>query len=217
MEKVYWPMWFYGPDGQSQIFNGPLEVPDGWHDSPDKFGDDGKAVRGAKTDIPGYDDAVAEEEAKAEAGAEADAEEDDGERPDDDAADGDIPGYDDITKDKLREELDEMKVSYDRGDNKASLYTAFKAAKQAQASGDGGEGGLTPNTQQTGDKVIDPSLSGSEGQDQRPEMVAPMDQMSDDDINGRLTRAHVAYNTSWSKKRRYELLKDHLNEVGNRL
>lgn len=25
-----WPAWRYGPDGESQMFNGPEEVPDGW-------------------------------------------------------------------------------------------------------------------------------------------------------------------------------------------
>lgn len=31
-----WPAWWYGPDGQSAIFNGPEEVPVDWVDSPTK-------------------------------------------------------------------------------------------------------------------------------------------------------------------------------------
>lgn len=27
-----WPAWFYGPEGQSRVFNNPEEVPDGWVD-----------------------------------------------------------------------------------------------------------------------------------------------------------------------------------------
>lgn len=54
-EKSHWPAWFYGPDGKGAIFNGPLEVPEGWHDSPDKVGNDK-----AKTVIPGYEEAVAQ-------------------------------------------------------------------------------------------------------------------------------------------------------------
>lgn len=27
-----WPAWRYGPDGQSGVFQGPHEVPEGWHD-----------------------------------------------------------------------------------------------------------------------------------------------------------------------------------------
>lgn len=49
-----WPSVFYGPNGQSQVFSSPLEVPEGWHDSPAKVGDPK-----AKTEIPFYDEAVA--------------------------------------------------------------------------------------------------------------------------------------------------------------
>lgn len=29
-----WPAWFYGPEGQSAIFETQSEVPDGWTDNP---------------------------------------------------------------------------------------------------------------------------------------------------------------------------------------
>lgn len=63
--SVQWPAWYYGPDGQSEIFQDPLQVPDGWHDSPDKFGPDGKALKDAKTEIPGLEEAVAAANEKA--------------------------------------------------------------------------------------------------------------------------------------------------------
>lgn len=28
--KTSWPAWYYGPDGESRIFNAPEEVPDDW-------------------------------------------------------------------------------------------------------------------------------------------------------------------------------------------
>lgn len=31
------PSWYYGPNGESQIFNSVEEVPEGWQDSPAKF------------------------------------------------------------------------------------------------------------------------------------------------------------------------------------
>ena len=34
--KVLWPGWFYGPNGEAQIFQCQEEVPDGWFDSPQK-------------------------------------------------------------------------------------------------------------------------------------------------------------------------------------
>lgn len=49
-----WPAWFYGPNGEAEIFNRPAEVPEGWHDSPAKVGDP-KAV----TVIPELDEALA--------------------------------------------------------------------------------------------------------------------------------------------------------------
>ena len=29
-----WPAWFYGPNGESEIFNAKEEVPPGWSDTP---------------------------------------------------------------------------------------------------------------------------------------------------------------------------------------
>jgi len=37
-EKVLWPGWFYGPGGQSAIFQSRDEVPAGWEDHPSKVG-----------------------------------------------------------------------------------------------------------------------------------------------------------------------------------
>lgn len=60
----HWPATFYGPpahegeEPQSAVFEGPLEVPEGWHDHPRKVGDPK-----AKTEIPGYEEAVAAAEA----------------------------------------------------------------------------------------------------------------------------------------------------------
>lgn len=34
MPKTEWPAWFYGPDGERKVFQGPDEVPEGWQDSP---------------------------------------------------------------------------------------------------------------------------------------------------------------------------------------
>lgn len=33
-DKVYWPAWRYGPNGQSAIFDKESEVPEGWTDNP---------------------------------------------------------------------------------------------------------------------------------------------------------------------------------------
>lgn len=35
-EYVEWPRWFYGPDGQSEIFNSMDEVPEGWSSTQGK-------------------------------------------------------------------------------------------------------------------------------------------------------------------------------------
>lgn len=32
--KVEWPAWRFGPDGESQMFDDPKDVPDGWVDTP---------------------------------------------------------------------------------------------------------------------------------------------------------------------------------------
>jgi hypothetical protein len=35
-EKAHWPGWFYGPDGEAQIFQSEAEVPKGWATTPEK-------------------------------------------------------------------------------------------------------------------------------------------------------------------------------------
>lgn len=49
MDKVSWPAWYYGPNGESQMFEKAEDVPKGWQDDPNKFkarakteGDDGE-------------------------------------------------------------------------------------------------------------------------------------------------------------------------------
>ena len=34
-----WPAWFYGPNGEAEIFNCAEEVPHGWHDDPTRDSD----------------------------------------------------------------------------------------------------------------------------------------------------------------------------------
>jgi hypothetical protein len=29
-----WPAWFYGPNGEAEIFASEADVPDGWRDTP---------------------------------------------------------------------------------------------------------------------------------------------------------------------------------------
>lgn len=35
-DKQNWPAWFYGPNGQSQVFENEKDVPSGWADHPTK-------------------------------------------------------------------------------------------------------------------------------------------------------------------------------------
>lgn len=35
-EKPHWPGWFYGPDGEAEIFQCRDDVPAGWEDHPSK-------------------------------------------------------------------------------------------------------------------------------------------------------------------------------------
>lgn len=35
-EKPHWPGWFYGPNGEAEIFQSRDEVPKGWEDHPSK-------------------------------------------------------------------------------------------------------------------------------------------------------------------------------------
>lgn len=44
-----WPAWFFGPGGESKIFNKPEDVPKGWADHPDKAKADKKPGK-AKAD-----------------------------------------------------------------------------------------------------------------------------------------------------------------------
>lgn len=48
MTIASWPAWYYGPDGQSQIFQSEEEIPDGWEDHPKKVGD----VRQRREPVP---------------------------------------------------------------------------------------------------------------------------------------------------------------------
>ena len=34
MSKVFWPAWYYGPDGEADIFENGNDVPSGWQDKP---------------------------------------------------------------------------------------------------------------------------------------------------------------------------------------
>lgn len=39
MSDKNWPAWFYGPNGQSDVFDSADEVPAGWQDHPSKVGE----------------------------------------------------------------------------------------------------------------------------------------------------------------------------------
>ena len=39
MNDNKWPAWFYGPNGQSDVFESADEVPEGWQDHPSKVAD----------------------------------------------------------------------------------------------------------------------------------------------------------------------------------
>lgn len=141
----HWPGCYYGPDDQVEIFNSPLEVPEGWHDHPSKV-DDPKA----KTVIPGYAEAVAaaeteqkddadEEEledaddeaaAPAEtASAEADAGEDGAtasEGAGAEAAELTLPPVDDMSKDDITCRLLAMKLTFNVNWGKDRLYNLLK-------------------------------------------------------------------------------------------
>ena len=112
MTIVHWPSWFYGPHGQSAVFAGPLEVPEGWHDTPNKFGEDGEALEDAETEIPGYAEAVANAE--------------DSDESEDEEAET-FPTYNDITVVELKAYLDKNDVAYEADDNKTALYEAASA------------------------------------------------------------------------------------------
>lgn len=108
-----WPAWFYGPDGQSAIFNGPLEVPEGWHDNPDKVGDS-KAV----TEIPGLDEAEA-----ALQNQPSETDEEELKKGDEELG---LPPYDTVTAKQIQAALDKEGVPYSREDDKLALYKLFR-------------------------------------------------------------------------------------------
>jgi hypothetical protein len=140
-----WPAVFYGPDGQQEVYNGPLEVPEGWHDHPAKVGD-----AKAKTEIPGYEEAVA---AQSDADEDEDQDTDatgsqtngDGVNPNEPgvhntgAKDLDInivktaeakgyvlPEQKDITKDEIIKQLKARKVQFNASWNETRLYGLLK-------------------------------------------------------------------------------------------
>lgn len=118
MNSLNWPAWYYGPQGQSQIFNSPIEVPEGWHDTPAKFGEDGEALEDAVTEIPGLEEALV-------AGSIASVDDDDGDKK------PDVPEYNDITVAEIKTLLDDYEVEYEDADKKPELYAKLKAALEA--------------------------------------------------------------------------------------
>lgn len=112
-----YPAVFYGPDNAKVIVNGPLEVPEGWHDSPRKVGDPK-----ARTTVPGLEEALA-------GGGESpslvsDEDEEEIKKGDDELG---LPAYDDITAAQLEAALDKEGVAYKSSDDKYTLYLAFRA------------------------------------------------------------------------------------------
>lgn len=140
-----WPSVFYGPKGQSQVFSSPLEVPDGWHDSPAKVGD-----AKAKTEIPFYDEAVAaanstpanegdgDEEQQDEEGEEGQDElepEGDDEQPGEGEGEQQeevqveaLPALEDITKDEIAARLRAKGANFNPTWSKERLYGVLKDA-----------------------------------------------------------------------------------------
>ena len=162
--KDHWPAVFYGPDGEQETFNGPLEVPDGWHDHPRKF------KTGEKTRIHGYEEAVAAAERNADAeaagglapehgGTPVDPDEDDklngdGVDPSEpgihNSGEGDrdvniretaerkgyvLPDIKDITKDEIKKQLSARKVQFNGNWNEQRLYDLLKDNLDKPADG----------------------------------------------------------------------------------
>lgn len=130
-----WPAVFYGPDGEAETFDGPLEVPSGWHDHPSKVGN-----KKAKTEIPGREEAEAaardsgDDDDDDELGREGEDEEEDLENepeensPANDLApssnDDVLPDYDDITKDDIIDRLHKLDdITFNQSWDKLRLYT----------------------------------------------------------------------------------------------
>lgn len=162
--KDHWPAVFYGPDGEQETFNNPLEVPEGWHDHPRKF------KSGEKTKIHGYDEAVAAAERNADAVAagglaprggtpvgEGDDDDDlngDGVDPSEpgvhNSGEGDrdrsiretaerkgyvLPNIKDITKDEIKKQLQARKVQFNSNWNEQRLYDLLKDNLDKPANG----------------------------------------------------------------------------------
>ena len=140
-----WPAVFYGPDGASEVFGSPLEVPEGWHDHPSKVGD-----KSAKTEIPGYDEAVAAAERDADAvavGGTSVCEGDDLNGEGDDLNDGvdlsepadhkgyALPDIKDIAKDEIKKQLQARKVQFNSNWNEQRLYDLLKDNLDKPADG----------------------------------------------------------------------------------
>lgn len=69
MEDTKTPAWFYGPNGQSQIFDDLSKVPSGWQDHPSKVGESKKpyvAPTLTRADDAGNVDTVSTVEADAD-------------------------------------------------------------------------------------------------------------------------------------------------------
>lgn len=152
-----WPSVWYGPDGQVQQFNSPLEVPEGWYSHPSKVGS------GEEPEIPFYDEAVA-------------------------AAELDLTGVEED----------------DNGNEEGQ---------------EGQEGSVVGGEERPEDSV-NSDLSGAQGQDLSPEKLAPVDDMTKEDIVGRLNSIvdlKGQWQPNWSKQRLYDVLLEHLDEAGNQL
>lgn len=159
-EKEHWPAVFYGPDGEEETFNNALEVPDGWHDHPRKF------KTGEKTEIHGYDEAVAAAEAAGglapEGGTPVDEDEDDDDLNGDgvdpkepgirNSGEGDrdvsiretaerkgyvLPDIKNITKDEIKKQLTARKVQFNSNWNEQRLYDLLKDNLDKPVDGEG--------------------------------------------------------------------------------
>lgn len=104
--KKHWPAWYWGPEGQSAIFNKRAEVPEGWRNQP--FGE----AEEIHSDEDGADDAADTEEIDDEAG-EGDDEEG-------------LPEIDELTVEQIKEYLKDAKVQFNPSWNKERLYNLLK-------------------------------------------------------------------------------------------
>lgn len=58
-----WPAWYYGPNGESQIFQNEKDVPSGWKDHPSKHDRDVGANTGTRTAVQPANVTTTEEDA----------------------------------------------------------------------------------------------------------------------------------------------------------